>query len=349
MKKIVRKRVPRQVTPRLFYYLCLPFIAVARSCAEFFVCLYWLTVILLMNTTNLYWQSVSRNIGWIRKTDQEMLKKCVVGVAGCGGMGGHVIVALVRLGIGEIRIADNEPFDFSNLNRQYGATLRTVGLNKAIVMGRVLGMLSRTTKILVYPEGICKETVAEFCKGCDAICDEIELWAMSARILLHKQARGNGVPILCAPTVGFCVYVFLFTPGSMSVEEIWENMSYEEAEFLQKKMRAKTLSEEERERVLTLVLRYAAPEGLPEYSADLDSYSTAQSVEKRLRSEGTASILGSNALMSAGVLADQVLIFLLQTKSTLSWNFTELAPRPAFGKFDASRLPIYESARQTHA
>ena len=47
------------------------------------------------------------------------LKDKTVGIAGCGGLGSNVAVALARVGIGKLIIADFDKIEESNLNRQY--------------------------------------------------------------------------------------------------------------------------------------------------------------------------------------------------------------------------------------
>jgi sulfur carrier protein ThiS adenylyltransferase len=48
----------------------------------------------------------------------EKVKECTVGIAGAGGVGSVVAIALARIGIGRIIIADNDVVEPSNLNRQ---------------------------------------------------------------------------------------------------------------------------------------------------------------------------------------------------------------------------------------
>jgi sulfur carrier protein ThiS adenylyltransferase len=48
----------------------------------------------------------------------EILKKKIVAVAGCGGLGSNIAIALVRSGVGNLIIADFDKVEASNLNRQ---------------------------------------------------------------------------------------------------------------------------------------------------------------------------------------------------------------------------------------
>jgi len=62
------------------------------------------------------------------------LQQSHVLVAGVGGVGGFVIEALARAGVGQLTIIDHDVVSESNLNRQIIALRSTVGLSKAEVM-----------------------------------------------------------------------------------------------------------------------------------------------------------------------------------------------------------------------
>jgi len=47
------------------------------------------------------------------------LRKAVVGIAGCGGLGSTVAAALVRIGVKKLIIVDFDKVEISNLNRQF--------------------------------------------------------------------------------------------------------------------------------------------------------------------------------------------------------------------------------------
>ncbi len=53
------------------------------------------------------------------KSFAEKLRKAVVGIAGCGGLGSNVAMALTRAGVGKLIIADFDSVVLSNLNRQF--------------------------------------------------------------------------------------------------------------------------------------------------------------------------------------------------------------------------------------
>ena len=68
------------------------------------------------------------------KEAMERLKGARVAVFGVGGVGGYVCEALVRSGVGEFDLIDDDKVCLTNLNRQIIATRKTVGKYKTDVM-----------------------------------------------------------------------------------------------------------------------------------------------------------------------------------------------------------------------
>ena len=78
-----------------------------------------------------YTQRTARLIGQ-DKVDELNTKKVLV--FGVGGVGSAVVEALGRAGVGHLILVDADVFDPSNLNRQLGATVETIGRPKVEVM-----------------------------------------------------------------------------------------------------------------------------------------------------------------------------------------------------------------------
>ncbi|TSC89202.1 MAG: molybdopterin and thiamine biosynthesis dinucleotide-utilizing enzyme [Parcubacteria group bacterium Gr01-1014_3] len=282
-----------------------------------------------------YWERVDRNIGWITKTEQEVLRKTVIGIAGCGGMGGQLAEKFLRLGVGEIRIADCEVFDISNINRQFAATRFTVGKSKAFETARMLREISDDFTLEVYPQGISEETVDQFISGCDVVCDEIEFWAVGARILLHQQARKFKRPVFNCNTVGFGTRLFLFTHDSQTMEDCL-GLSYQKAKLLQEKIQSRKASKDEIHEVMNSVLNGLVP-AIPEYCAEESDYQNVIRLKERLFNEGKASIIATNPPMATGFLADRVLLHLLAS-SAIKRTAIETPKMPGYLYFDAAKM-----------
>lgn len=124
-----------------------------------------------------------------QKEAQNILSKSVIGIAGTGGIGGAMALRLARFGVKHIKIADPENFDYSNINRQLGATKNNVGRNKAEVVGEIVHDLAGDVTIEVFTEGITIENAEEFVSGCDIILDQLEFYVIKEKFALHKAFR----------------------------------------------------------------------------------------------------------------------------------------------------------------
>lgn len=282
-----------------------------------------------------YAARVDRNVGWITREEQEMIRRSVVGIAGCGGMGGRLAEILLRLGVGELRIADNERFDASNINRQFAATRTSIGCNKAWKTARRLRAITDDTTVIAYSGGITEDSVRMFADGCDVICDEIELFAVHARLVLHREARRQGIPVFVANTVGFGSHVFLFSGTSCTMEACL-GMSLHEAAVLEKKLRRGAATAEEVTRVADAVTKGLFPEW-PEYCVNAAPLTNRMFTHARLVHEGKGPIIATNPPFAAGFLADRVLLQLLG-RSPVARTVVEVPPAPGYLFLDAATM-----------
>ena len=79
-----------------------------------------------------YLERTKRNQFWLGGPEgQNAVRELRIAIAGLGGMGSNIAEALARMGVGELRIADPDHIDVSNINRQVIANPRTVGKSKA--------------------------------------------------------------------------------------------------------------------------------------------------------------------------------------------------------------------------
>jgi hypothetical protein len=176
----------------------------------------------------IYRARVKRNLGWLGHTHEEawvrqnLLRDAVVGVAGCGGIGGSMVDRLARLGVLNLRIADLDTFEYSNINRQLGSGVETVGRNKAEVVAETVHAMTPDVAIDVYPGGITEETAEDFVSGCDFILDEIEPYEVGPRYALHRAFRASSRPrlMMTAHVYGNRTFLWKYTRDSMPLEEL---------------------------------------------------------------------------------------------------------------------------------
>ena len=98
-----------------------------------------------------YFEIFQRNIGVFTKKEQLKLRNSTVLIAGTGGIGGPLAEVLVRMGFGELILADFDTYSISNLNRQLPSTLSDIGKHKAKVLESHLKQIHPYTEIVVVP------------------------------------------------------------------------------------------------------------------------------------------------------------------------------------------------------
>ena len=131
----------------------------------------------------------------------EKLKHSRVAVFGVGGVGGYVVEALARSGVGALDLIDNDCVDISNINRQIIATMDAIGKPKVdVAKERVLkinpNMTVHTHQMFYLPETADKFDFTEY----DYVVDAID--TVSGKIALVMQAKEAGTPIICAMGAG---------------------------------------------------------------------------------------------------------------------------------------------------
>ena len=92
----------------------------------------------------------------------ERLGRCRVAVFGVGGVGGYVVEALARCGLGALDLIDHDTVSLSNINRQILATHSTVGKPKVeAARDRVLD-INPSCRVRTYQTFFLPETRAMF-------------------------------------------------------------------------------------------------------------------------------------------------------------------------------------------
>lgn len=171
---------------------------------------------------NFYKEAFSRNKGLISDSDQEKLKSARVAVAGLGGVGGIYVTALARLGIGNLTIADNDIFEFVNINRQAGAYVSTKGKSKAEVMHNTTKDINPYIDIKVFNDGIGQKNIDEFLQGVDVVLDGIDFFNIEDRLILFRKARQYKIPVITCAPIGFGAALLTFVPDGMTFEDYFD-------------------------------------------------------------------------------------------------------------------------------
>ncbi len=143
------------------------------------------------------------------------LSKARVIVFGVGGVGGYVVEALARSGVGNIDVVDNDVVSLTNINRQIIATTDTIGKYKTdVICERVLAINPECT-VKGYRTFYLPETENLFnLSDYDYVVDAID--TVAGKLAIITNAKKAGVPVISAMGAGNKTDPKMFTVADIS-------------------------------------------------------------------------------------------------------------------------------------
>ena len=131
----------------------------------------------------------------------EKLKNSRVAVFGVGGVGGYVVEALARSGVGTLDLIDKDTVSVSNINRQIIALHSTVGQLKTEVAAARARDINPNIVVHAHNVFYLPETAADFdFSQYDYVVDAID--TVSGKIALVEQAKASNTPIISSMGAG---------------------------------------------------------------------------------------------------------------------------------------------------
>jgi len=159
-----------------------------------------------------------RNYSIISIEEELTLLNEKVLVIGLGGLGGHVIEQLARLGVGTIVGADGDFFEPTNLNRQLNATFESLGEKKAKRAERRMRCVNPTVNFIGVDHFLCGDALIDYAKHVDVVVDC--LGGLATRLELQQAASVCNVPLVTAAVAGLSGYVGTVLPGDTGPAEL---------------------------------------------------------------------------------------------------------------------------------
>ncbi len=138
----------------------------------------------------------NRNLYKITPEERIRLSTKKIGIIGLSvGQSVSLTLAMER-SFGELRIADFDTLDLSNMNR-LRTGLYNLGLPKTTIVAREIAEIDPFLKVTCFPEGITEHNIADFLqKGgpLDILIDECD--SLDIKILCRQKARALRIPVL---------------------------------------------------------------------------------------------------------------------------------------------------------
>lgn len=128
----------------------------------------------------------------------EILAEKTVAVFGLGGVGGAVVEALARSGIGGLVLVDCDTVSESNINRQLIALESTVGRKKTEVFKERIKDINPKCNVKVFDNFYTSGTKET--EGADMVADCID--TVTAKLALYQAARSLNLPVISSMGTG---------------------------------------------------------------------------------------------------------------------------------------------------
>ena len=137
----------------------------------------------------------------LSKEKMENLKNSHIMVFGVGGVGGYVVEALVRCGVGKISIIDNDTVNITNLNRQIIALETTVDKLKVQVLKERILAINPKCKVICYDKFITDNNIDEIAfDDVTYVVDAVD--TITAKIAIIQKAKALNIPVISSMGAG---------------------------------------------------------------------------------------------------------------------------------------------------
>lgn len=163
------------------------------------------------------------------------LQNSRVAIFGIGGVGGHAMEALVRSGIGELDIIDNDKVIESNLNRQIIATTKTIGKYKVDAAEERILEINPNIILHKHQTFFTPESSNEFdFSKYDYVIDAID--TVTGKIELVMKCNEHNTPIICSMGAGNKM-----NPAEFQVSDIYKTSVCPLAKVMRQELRKRNI------------------------------------------------------------------------------------------------------------
>lgn len=160
-----------------------------------------------------------RNSPSISMDEQIMLAESGVAVAGAGGLGGHVVLHLARLGIGRLLVFDPDTFDETNLNRQALCFSNNMSVFKAGEAARQCALINPFVEVAAHTLPITGPGQKSRLAKTNVVVDALD--SGKDRLSLSELCRELGIPMVHGAVAGFEGRVMTVFPGDNGMETLY--------------------------------------------------------------------------------------------------------------------------------
>ena len=161
----------------------------------------------------------ARNIPALTEAECCALRQKKVLVVGCGGLGGHIIDQLARIGIGSLCVVDGDVFEESNLNRQLLSDVPLLGTGKAMAAADRVRRVNPDITIEAVDAFLTEENALQLLDNCDVVLDALD--NIQSRKILAAACEKAGIPYVYGAISGWVTQAAVAMPGDGLIEALY--------------------------------------------------------------------------------------------------------------------------------
>ena len=243
---------------------------------------------------------------WLSRTEllygKEALQKLRdsrVAVFGIGGVGGYVVEALARSGIGALDLIDNDTVCLSNINRQIIATHQNVGEYKVDAAEKRVHDIAPDCKVKTHKVFYLPETQDQFdFSEYDYVVDAID--TVTGKLAIIENAKKAGVPVISSMGAGNKVH-----PSMFEVADVYETSVCPLAKVMRRECKKRGI---ESLKVVYSKEVARTPMGAPENGSDRETQASEKEPQaRRKQTPGSVAFVPSVAgLIIAGEIVNDL-------------------------------------------
>ena len=134
-------------------------------------------------------------------TEIDIIKNKTVLIIGIGGVGGYALESIVRMGVNNIIIVDNDVVDITNLNRQLISLNSNIGRKKIEVAKERILDINNDCNVITIDKFITEENILDLFKyNIDYVIDACD--TVSTKISLIKECLDRNIKIISCMGTG---------------------------------------------------------------------------------------------------------------------------------------------------
>jgi molybdopterin/thiamine biosynthesis adenylyltransferase len=160
-----------------------------------------------------------RNLGTVELAGQARLLRSTVAVVGVGGLGGYVVEALARMGVGRLVLIDGDVFEDHNLNRQLLSTEANLGHPKVAVARSRVAEINAAVEVVARAAVFDRDNATELLRGAEVVVDCLD--RLPTRLVLQSAAQALGIPLVHGSIAGYLGQVMTILPGDPGLRALY--------------------------------------------------------------------------------------------------------------------------------